>query len=87
MAIHGPFDVSQRALDDLMELIFKHMPEAGGELWVPRALLETCLALLEEANKQVPITGSNFDDDMAMALGQLRTILSVSEANGPRSPP
>lgn len=39
---------------------------------VPRALLALCASLLAECDKHMPITGTNFDDDMDLAREQLR---------------
>lgn len=39
---------------------------------VPRALLALCSDLLAECDKHMPITGTNFDEDMDLAREQLR---------------
>lgn len=52
------------------------------DVTVPRALLEHCLGVLREANLRAPTRGDAFDDDLALAISQVKNALSESHQTG-----
>ena len=56
---------------DVERVDFESLVPGEDDVIVPRALLELCLGIIEEVHKTYQ-TGTNFNDDVLLAMGQLR---------------
>lgn len=69
------FDITERALEDLVLQINATMPEHEEKVEVPRALLGLCLDVLEKADER----DDRYNEDRALAIGQLKAVLIPPE--------